>query len=322
MGRSMIEGTGCLQTSRSNPCSLNTAITEILDSVPTSSAILDHNGVICLTNQAWRDFGQVHEMEDADCLGVDYIEIAESARGYSSEKAREVSAGIRSVLEGRTVEFVLEYPCHYGRSERWFRIRVSPLKALGPIRIFVTHENLSHIGTSPSRLGPIRKEFGILRDNLFTINSALEKLLEQKENEDRAVEDQVLTNIREQVRPYLEKLKKTSLTPEQREHLAVIEANLHCVTSPFMYRLSSKSLNLTSQEINVANLVLEGNATKEIAALLGISTNAVEFHRKNIRKKLGINSKKTSLRSRLLSLEPSCMYQQFPRKSQFHNYDD
>ncbi len=49
---------------------------------------------------------------------------------------------------------------------------------------------------------------------------------------------------------------------------------------------------LTPREREVLQLVAEGRSSKDIAALLGISLKAVEFHRSKIRKRLGM--KKTS----------------------------
>ena len=47
---------------------------------------------------------------------------------------------------------------------------------------------------------------------------------------------------------------------------------------------------LTVREREIADLVVAGNLTKQIAKLLGISTKTVEVHRSRITKKLGVES--------------------------------
>ncbi|MEJ2365873.1 MAG: helix-turn-helix transcriptional regulator [Deltaproteobacteria bacterium] len=112
----------------------------------------------------------------------------------------------------------------------------------------------------------------------------------------------MLSNVKELVNPYLNRLKNTSLDRQQRAHLEIIESNLNDIVSPFLRQLSSKYLKLTPREIEVATLVKEGKSTKEIGEMLNLSMNAVDFHRKNIREKLGLKNKKANLRTHLLSL--------------------
>jgi DNA-binding CsgD family transcriptional regulator len=59
---------------------------------------------------------------------------------------------------------------------------------------------------------------------------------------------------------------------------------------------------LTSTEIDVANFIVLGKRTKEIADVLSVTPKAVEVHRNNLRRKFGLTHQKTGLRTHLLSL--------------------
>ncbi len=283
----------------------------LLDCLSTNSAILDEKGTICITNRAWRMFGQRKNVRDPEALGINYFEVTESARGYSSEKAEEAAYGIRAVLLRKSEEFVIDYPCHEVDHERWCRMRAAPLEGFGTLRVVLSHEDITAEMYASAALANLERELATQKANLETVNTALKVILKGREDDKKELENKVLSNIRELVNPYLEKLRKTNLDSTQREYLAIIQANIEGVTAPFAHHLSSKAFNFSSREISVANLILEGRGTKEIADILCISANAVEFHRKGIRRKLGIRNKKVNLRTRLLSLEPNCLYQQF-----------
>ena len=79
-------------------------------------------------------------------------------------------------------------------------------------------------------------------------------------------------------------------------------ANLNEIISPFSRGLSLKYLDLTPKQIQIANLIKIGKSTKEIAELMNISPRTVDTHRKNIRRKIGLEEKRASLRSRLISM--------------------
>jgi DNA-binding CsgD family transcriptional regulator len=81
-----------------------------------------------------------------------------------------------------------------------------------------------------------------------------------------------------------------------------MESNIDEIVSPFTRKMSLKYLNLTPTEIRIANLIRHGSMTKEIAELMNISPRTVETHRKNIRRKIGLEGKRANLRSHLLSL--------------------
>jgi PAS domain S-box-containing protein len=138
--------------------------------------------------------------------------------------------------------------------------------------------------------------------NLKEMNTALRVLLKEREKDKADVEDKVLSNVKDLVLPYIERIKKTSLNSNQRSCIDIIKSNLEEIVSPFARELSSKFLGLTPTEIRVANLVKEGKTTKEVANLLHLSAKTVEVHRKNLRRKLGIKNKKTNLRTQLMSV--------------------
>jgi len=137
---------------------------------------------------------------------------------------------------------------------------------------------------------------------LKEINAALSVLLKRREQDKKELEEKVLSNVKELIFPYVKKLQKSQLKDNQTTYLSIIESNLHDIVAPFLRRLSSKYSDLTPSEIQVADLVKEGKTTKEIAELLNSSIRAIEFHRSNLRKKLGLANKRANLRSRLLSL--------------------
>jgi PAS domain S-box-containing protein len=145
-------------------------------------------------------------------------------------------------------------------------------------------------------------ELEIQARNLEEVNTALKVLLKRREEDKKELEETVVTNLKDMVLPYLARAVDRTKDKKALDYLEVLEENLKAITSPFSYRLSSKYLNLTSAEIEIANLVKQGKSTKEIADLLNVSIKTIEVHRLNIRKKMGIRNKKASLRAHLLSI--------------------
>ena len=137
--------------------------------------------------------------------------------------------------------------------------------------------------------------------NLEEVNIALKVLLKQREEDKAELEEKVLTNVKKLVEPYLEKLRRTRADIDQIAYINVIETHLNDILSPFQRNLASKYPNLTPREIQITNLIKEGKTTKEIAGILNSSQGAIDFHRNNIRNKLGLKNKNANLRSHLLS---------------------
>jgi DNA-binding NarL/FixJ family response regulator len=146
-------------------------------------------------------------------------------------------------------------------------------------------------------------ELRLKSKSLEEANTALKVLLQHREEDRQAMEEKVITNVKKLALPYVEKLKMLKLNESQMTYVKIIEDHLKDIISPFLRNLTMEHLDFTPREIQITSLVKEGKTTKEITEFLNISATAVDFHRKNIRMKLGIKNKKTNLRSFLLSMQ-------------------
>ena len=148
-----------------------------------------------------------------------------------------------------------------------------------------------------------KKELEIKTDNLEELNTALRVLLAKRDEDKKESEEKVLYNVKEMVVPYVKKLKKTGLDERQKVFVDILESHLKDIISPFSRRLSSKYLNLTPKELQIANLIKQGNTTRDIAEIFNLSKRTIESHRDHIRRKLGIKNRKANLGTHLLSLQ-------------------
>lgn len=137
-------------------------------------------------------------------------------------------------------------------------------------------------------------------EHLNETNIALKVMLRKEGEIKEELNDKILFNVKELIFPYIEKLKKSAVNSKQLAYIEIIANNLNTIISPFVSDLPSGHLHLTPTEIQVANMIKQGKSSKEIADLLNMSCRTVDTHRHNMRKKIGIGSKKTNLRSWLL----------------------
>ena len=135
--------------------------------------------------------------------------------------------------------------------------------------------------------------------DLDNTNVALQVLLKKRERDKTDLEEKIIYNVKELILPILAKLKDSLQTKRNITLCDMMEANLEEIISPFSKQLSSQYFNFTPTELSIANMIKHGKTTQEIADTLHSSYNTIQFHRANIRKKLGINRKKSNLRTQL-----------------------
>jgi DNA-binding CsgD family transcriptional regulator len=139
---------------------------------------------------------------------------------------------------------------------------------------------------------------------LEKVNQALKASLDHREVEKRAVEENMLINLKRFVYPYLEELEGCKLGTDAKAYLNIIQTNLDDIVSRYDRTIFSQYSRLTPTEVRIADLIRSGKNTKAIAALMALSPSSVQWHRKNIRQKLGLTNRRANLHSYLNSLTP------------------
>lgn len=91
------------------------------------------------------------------------------------------------------------------------------------------------------------------------------------------------------------------LSATSKSELEHLQTNLSDSEIAFE-KLLEKQNDFSEREIEIAMLIIEGQSTREIADQLFLSTKTIDFHRRNIRKKLGLTNSKRSLSSCLLNI--------------------
>jgi DNA-binding CsgD family transcriptional regulator len=138
--------------------------------------------------------------------------------------------------------------------------------------------------------------------DLHEAQTALRVVMEQRHKEKADIEERMVYNLREITLPYVERLRKRVTDSDCRIYLDIIETNITKVMRPLIHTRIPQRPDLTPTEIKVATMIAEGRTSKEVSSLLAISESGIEYHRNNIRRKLGIQNQRVNLRKYLSSL--------------------
>lgn len=275
----------------------------VLNSLSAHIAIIDEAGAILEVNDAWRRYAEKGGLPRSyEMIGASYFDVCDNTKGDEIADAIKVSEGIRAVVEGHMNEFLYDYPCHTPDSSHWYYMRAIRMTGPGPVRVVISHEEITALKLTEEALKESQAEILEQKQSLEEANIALKVLIKQREIDKRELEKKVLTNIKDLVFPYVEKLKNARLRPKDRTLVEIIDAHLNDVISPLLQSLANAKIILTPQEMQVAGLVKDGKTSKEIASILNVSETTVNFHRKNLRAKFGLTNQRTNLRSYLLSI--------------------
>lgn len=235
----------------------------ILDALDIHVAVLDNKGLITYTNRAWNDFATANPLADGSAplhvgIGTNYLEICRSAAGYSAENAHKAYLGICEVLAGKKRHFSLEYPCHSETVQRWFVMKVTPLKGARPRHVTIVHSNIT-----AQKLAE------------FSTDRKTQELTHALES---------LENFAGQLKTAL-KLDRSIQTPR--------DTSIHDATSPLKKSLplDAERLSLLSKrEKEVLIALARGERVADIAERLSLSVKSVSTYRSRLLEKLQVRT--------------------------------
>ena len=120
----------------------------ILNSVAAHIAVLDQDGVIVATNNAWQRFASENGLTEEGIdfhagIGMNYLDVCRDAADRSIESASLTFNGIRHVLDGTIEDFTLEYACHSPEVQRWFSMTITPIAVRNFRGAVVVHDNIT-----------------------------------------------------------------------------------------------------------------------------------------------------------------------------------
>jgi PAS domain S-box-containing protein len=172
----------------------------ILNSLSSQVAVLDLEGVIVATNEAWRRFALENSARPGQPatntqVGGNYLDICQASQGDSTAGATEARDGILAVLGNRLPTFSLEYPCHSPAERRWFTMTVTPLD-MGSRGVVIVHTNITERKQSAMALQVSEQKYRALLEHaadavvisdmagtVLEINAAAKTLLGYDRNE-------------------------------------------------------------------------------------------------------------------------------------------
>lgn len=131
-------------------------------------------------------------------------------------------------------------------------------------------------------------------------NITLGEIIAQSEIDKLKIKEDITLNVRRVLFPILDRLV---LDSGPSLLLDLLRHQLERVTSTYGAKISEKSANLTTREIEICHMIKGGFSSKDISHLLHITTSTVDRHRKNIRRKLQLTNKSINLETYLKTMD-------------------
>jgi len=158
--------------------------------------------------------------------------------------------------------------------------------------------DIIHKKEAEEKLYTVNQELEKQKAELQKVNTALNVLINNLESEKNKQLEQLSAQFEQKVFPVLDSMQRIYGEERISQLLSVLRRNISHLLKGGEQSMPALE-SLSPKQLEVVTLIRENKTSKEIAHILGISVNSVFFHRKNIRRKLGIDGKGINLVSYL-----------------------
>lgn len=133
------------------------------------------------------------------------------------------------------------------------------------------------------------------------MNVTLRNVMKSIESDRQDLEKTIADRVMRLVVPALEKLRHESDPHVRSSYLDVAQEQLACMTSNFNSAPDAGMLKLSRTEVRICHFIQAGCSSKEISEAMNLALDTICTHRKNIRKKLGLQGRNQNLYSYLVN---------------------
>jgi DNA-binding CsgD family transcriptional regulator len=216
----------------------------------------------------------------------------------------EASAAVQAVLTGSRSVFSIKLELHVGQSLKILAATLVPCLFRGQRTCFALGTDITEHETLRKNLEASEQSLRSQAAALEDVDTALRVILDQRNRDRDEFERSIAANAETMILPLLRTLLKRLLAAPDVVYIDAAMQNLKQLVHPFAQALDELTIGgerLTRREREIATMVRAGKSSREIAEALFVSPSTVAVHRKNLRRKLGLESRCASLAKQLVS---------------------
>lgn len=255
----------------------------ILASISDLVIVTDHLGrVVEANNAAFKFLNPCMEKECSawDLLDLEGETMDEGLRYYPLDHAHEISVN---------------------NDNLFFELKIIPLSRVSLASrgfILVLNNITPHVKQRSileenvkKRTEELRLEKAQVEEMVITLKNVMKTMEESRKEQLSKISD----NIEKIFLPTLARIRKEENTTIRLNYIDIFEDQLFKLTDQTGRKSDPRLLKLTPAEMKICSFIQAGKSSKEISETLNISVGTVNTHRKNIRKKIGLHGKNSSL---------------------------